>query len=68
MRSSRWRSVQSGHDGSPELVKHTLLVEVDGISRNNIYTTAAATKQTLSRVYLTAVSSHFARGDRHDWK
>ena len=38
MRSHRWRSVQSGlpesAHGSPELLKHALLVEVDGMSRN----------------------------------
>ncbi len=38
MRSRRWRSIQSGllesAHGSPELVKHALLVEVDGMSRN----------------------------------
>ena len=39
MRSHRWRSIQSGlpesAHGSPELVKHALLVEVDGMSRNS---------------------------------
>ena len=48
MRSHRWRSVQSGLPesalGCPELVKHTLLVEVDGMSRNNTDTK----KQVLS--------------------
>ena len=38
MRSRRWRSIQSGlpesAHGSPELVKHALLIEVDGMSRN----------------------------------
>ena len=38
MRSHRWRSVQSGlpesAHGCPELVKHALLVEADGMSRN----------------------------------
>ena len=38
MRSRRWCSIQSGlpesAHGSPELVKHASLVEVDGMSRN----------------------------------
>jgi hypothetical protein len=38
MGSRRWRSIQSGipesAHGSPELVKHALLVEVDGMSCN----------------------------------
>ena len=38
MRSRRWHSIQSGlpesAHGSPEQVKHALLVEVDGMSRN----------------------------------
>ena len=38
MRSHRWRSIQSGlpesAHGSPELVKHALLVEADGMSCN----------------------------------
>ncbi len=38
MRSRRWRSIQSGlpvsAHGSPELVEHALLVDVDGMSRN----------------------------------
>jgi hypothetical protein len=42
MRSRRWRGIQSGlpesAHGSPELVKHASLVQVDGMSRN----TAAA--------------------------
>ncbi len=40
MRSPRWRSIQSGlpesAHGSPELVKHASLVEVDGMSRNRL--------------------------------
>ncbi len=39
MLCSQWRIIQSGFPesahGSPELVKHALLVEVDGISRNS---------------------------------
>ncbi len=39
MRSRRRRSIQSGlpesAHGSPELVKHALLVEVDGMSRKS---------------------------------
>ena len=38
MRSHRWRSVQSGlpesAHGCPELVKHALLVEANGMCRN----------------------------------
>jgi hypothetical protein len=37
MCSRRWRSIQLGlpeSHGSPELVKHASLVEVDGMSRN----------------------------------
>ncbi len=38
MRSRRWRSIQSGlpesANGSPKLVKHASLVEVDGMSRD----------------------------------
>jgi hypothetical protein len=41
MRSRRWRSIQWGlpesAHGSPELVKHASLVEVDGMSRNRQY-------------------------------
>ena len=41
MRSRQWRSIQSGlpesAQGSPKLVKHTLLAEVDGMSSNNDY-------------------------------
>ena len=41
MRSHRWRSVQSGlpesAHGCPKLVKHALLVEADGMSRNRVY-------------------------------
>jgi hypothetical protein len=40
MRSHRWRSIQSclpeSADGSPELVKYALLVEVDGMRRNTM--------------------------------
>ena len=42
MRSRLWRSIQSGlpesAHGSPELVKHASLVEVDGMSRNIVTT------------------------------
>ena len=38
MRSRRWRGIQSGlpesAHGSPELVKHALLVEANGMCRN----------------------------------
>ena len=54
MRSHLWRSVQSGlpesAHGSPELVKHTLLVEVDGMS-SNIISLAGGCHHT-SAVYL----------------
>ena len=41
MHSHRWRSIQSGlpesAHGSPELVKHAQLIEVDGMSCNEDY-------------------------------
>ncbi len=41
MRSRRWRSIQSGlpesAHGSPELVKHASLVEVEGMGRNTAF-------------------------------
>ena len=46
MRSRRWRSIQSGlpesAHGSPELVKHASLVEVDGMSRNTGFESGVA--------------------------
>ena len=60
MRSRRWRSIQSGlpesAHGSPELVKHASLVEVDGMSRNSKYNSGGLITPTSDMVELTVSS------------
>ncbi len=59
MRSRRWRSIQSGlpesAHGSPELVKHASLVEVDGMSHNSLDWDGPVSSRYLARALASNV-------------